>query len=162
MRYEADMNAYRLENKVPVRCADCEISFEDVDRRVALTQIGSYKVSTVFLVLDHNFTHEGPPILFESMCFSPDDEEEWCERCSTWEQAEDMHERMVDRLRDKLKSSEMMFSVFDVRGQDDALRNGNTDVGRVVSYVDFRLGDSTIDECRRVALSLRADEEIGD
>jgi len=39
-------------------------------RRVANTVLGNAKiVSTVFLGLDHSFSDEGPPILFETMVF---------------------------------------------------------------------------------------------
>lgn len=38
-------------------------------RRIALDQVGSYEVSTVFLGQDHNFSGKGPPILFETMTF---------------------------------------------------------------------------------------------
>jgi len=55
-------------------------------------------VSTVFLPLDHNFTGEGPPIVFETMVFRDEHGEE-CERCSTWEEAVAMHERMVAMVR---------------------------------------------------------------
>lgn len=36
-------------------------------RRIALDEIGSIAVSTVFLGLDHNFYGEGAPILFETL-----------------------------------------------------------------------------------------------
>lgn len=82
-----------------------------------------------------------------------------CERCSTWEEAVEQHERMADRLRDKLKS-QIKFDVFDVRGQDDALRNTDTDVGRVFPQIDLRLGNTTIDECERrfIVSSLYSEE----
>ena len=156
------MKSYKLVDKVVVQCPECEIDFDTASRRVAFSPMGDYHVSTVFLVLDHNFTHDGPPILFESMCFGPDGFEEWYERCSTWEQAVEMHERMLDRLRDKLKS-QMKFDVFDVRGQDDALRNRDTDVGRVFPQIDLRLGNTTIDECeRRYIVSSLYSEETDD
>lgn len=42
--------------------------FEDFARRVVMQhEIGDSHVSTVFLGLDHNFTGEGPPILFETL-----------------------------------------------------------------------------------------------
>lgn len=39
------------------------------ERIVAQTVVGDYKVSTVFLGLDHNFGDKGDPILFETMTF---------------------------------------------------------------------------------------------
>ena len=69
--------------------------YETTDRRVAVTNIGDVRVSTVFLGTDHNWG-QGPPLLFETMIFGgPLDEE--CERYSTWEQAEAGHKCMVER-----------------------------------------------------------------
>lgn len=44
--------------------------FEHADRSLAQTQIGPYRVSTVFLGLDHNFYDDGPPVLWETMVFA--------------------------------------------------------------------------------------------
>jgi hypothetical protein len=53
--------------------------FEFSDRHVGDTYIKRedkhYRVSTIWLGLDHNFTGEGPPIIFETMVFTPDGEE---------------------------------------------------------------------------------------
>lgn len=66
--------------------------------------LGQIEVSTVFLGLDHNFFDNGAPVLFETMVFGgPLDQE--MERCSTWEGAEKMHEKMMERV--KLAAKEM-------------------------------------------------------
>ena len=73
--------------------------FEDPDtRRVGRTRVGEHDISTVFLALDHSFG-EGPPMLFETMVFGPDKEDEDMERCSTWAEAEAMHARFVEKYR---------------------------------------------------------------
>lgn len=77
-------------------------------RRVASEDIGDYFVSTVFLGLDHSFGRGELPILFETMVFTAATvrsvafgrvwdlhREVWMDRCSTWEEALDMHERGV-------------------------------------------------------------------
>jgi len=64
------------------------------ERIVAKTAVGGMSVSTVFLGLDHSFG-SGPPMLFETMIFGGPLDREYQERCSTWEQAEEMHERAV-------------------------------------------------------------------
>jgi len=83
--------------------------FENSSRRVKLKQIGVPKnrgkkakkihfvaVSTVFLGLDHGYG--GKPLLFETMIFNGElDEEQY--RCSTWEEAEEMHEMACERVR---------------------------------------------------------------
>lgn len=69
-----------------------------VDRRVADEQVGASMISTVFLGLDHNWTGDFP-VLWETLVFDgPMDQE--CERCSgSREQAEAMHARMVERVK---------------------------------------------------------------
>ena len=63
---------------------------------VAMDQIGENEVSTVFLGWDHNWSEEGPPILFETMVFP---ESNICVRSSTWEEAETVHAECVAELR---------------------------------------------------------------
>lgn len=43
--------------------------FETADRHVALTETELMTISTVFLGIDHRFTGEGPPVLWETMVF---------------------------------------------------------------------------------------------
>lgn len=85
--------------------------FDTTKRHVAMTTIGRYKVSTVFLGLDHNFG-KGPPVLWETMVFNKKSKgEKWTiedgasvemTRCSgSREQAEAMHDRMVKLVKEK-------------------------------------------------------------
>lgn len=74
-------------------------AFEQFNRVVKQETIGTVKVSTVFLGLDHQFGN-GAPLLFETMTFGTPDEEQMCERCSTWEQAEEQHERVARLVRE--------------------------------------------------------------
>lgn len=75
----------------------------DKGRHVAESTVGPLWISTVFLGLDHNFGLRGPPLLFETMIFdsarSPDgyldDISGYQTRCSTWGEAERMHEEAV-------------------------------------------------------------------
>lgn len=56
----------------PQRCDDAiqwAMSFEQTDRQVADDIIGNVRVSTVFLGLDHRFSGDGDPILWETMIF---------------------------------------------------------------------------------------------
>ncbi len=85
------------------------------NRRVRLTRVGPYFVSTIFLGLDHSFG-AGPPLLFETMVWVDDPHEieiqanpergteartlkmdrsflDEQKRCSTWLQAEAQHPR---------------------------------------------------------------------
>lgn len=63
--------------------------------RVALTELpGDVRISTVFLGLDHSFGMGDTPILFETMIFGLKDE--YCERYSTWDEAEAGHRVAVE------------------------------------------------------------------
>lgn len=42
-------------------------------KRVALTDVGTYTVSTVWLGIDYRFIGDGAPIIFETMVFSRDE-----------------------------------------------------------------------------------------
>ena len=70
-------------------------------KRVRLTRVGKYKVSTVFLGSDHAFGG-GPPLLFETMAFDGKigGNEVCCRRCSTWDQAVVQHIDVVDSLKE--------------------------------------------------------------
>lgn len=71
--------------------------------RVAFDDLGGgVSVSTVFLSIDHNHfwrSNNGPPLIFETMVFGDTMLDLECERCSTWEQAEQQHIRMVALVR---------------------------------------------------------------
>ena len=68
------------------------------NRRVKFEKVGDVEISTVFLGMDHAWGG-GPPVLWETMVFGgPMDQEQM--RCSgSKEQAEAMHDKMVERVR---------------------------------------------------------------
>ena len=74
--------------------------FETADRRVALTEIGESRVSTVFLGIDHSFSFQKhSPVLWETMVFGGKMDQEM-DRCSgSLEQAQEMHNRMVKMVK---------------------------------------------------------------
>ena len=97
------MNKYVLDlHNRPVLETDClkwAKWFETASRTVAREKVGRSEVSTVFLGLDHRFTADGPPILWETMVFGGPMSHEM-DRCSgTIEQAEAMHARMCEKVR---------------------------------------------------------------
>lgn len=65
--------------------------FETANRTVEKTRNGNVEVSTVFLGIDHQFG-DGPPLIFETMIFGGP-EDQYTDRCSTWDEAVKMHER---------------------------------------------------------------------
>jgi hypothetical protein len=70
----------------------------DGRKRVARTVAEGIEVSTVFLGLDHGWG-DGPPLLFETMIFSSNNEDldGYCERYATWDEAEEGH-RIAERF----------------------------------------------------------------
>jgi hypothetical protein len=66
-------------------------------RHVADETVGDARVSTVFLGIDHSFG-DGPPMIFETMIFGGE-HDEYMARCSTWEEAEAMHDRAVAMVK---------------------------------------------------------------
>jgi hypothetical protein len=77
--------------------------YENANRRVAETHVGTFCVSTVFLGLNHCWS-DGAPILWESMVFDEKNNEIDCDRCSgSREQAEAMHALMVRKWERKLE-----------------------------------------------------------
>lgn len=65
---------------------------------VARTSIGKVAISTAFLGLDHGRRGDGPPILFETVIHAGK-LNSFRSRCSTWEEAEAMHEKAVNLVR---------------------------------------------------------------
>lgn len=76
------------------------------NKRVKLTKVGPWQVSTIFMGLDHNFSMKGAPVLFETMIFaSPGDPkmdtkfEQYQTRCSTYTEALKMHARGIEAAK---------------------------------------------------------------
>lgn len=77
--------------------------FETADRQVAKDMVGSLRVSTVFLGLDHNFLG-GRPLPFETMVFDDKGERPFAgvldiqERYATWDEAVAGHAEVLARV----------------------------------------------------------------
>ena len=89
-----EQNFYILKHRKPVRCRSMKKWgkwFNRNNRRVRKTYINNFRISTVFLALDHNYSDNGPPILFETMIFNSTNDDVYCVRCSTWREALNNH-----------------------------------------------------------------------
>lgn len=85
------MNKYILVDKVPVKIDDViewAASFEKI-QAVSQENIDGVFISTVFLGMDYNWGN-GQPLLFETMIFGGEFDQ-YQERYSTWEEAEEGH-----------------------------------------------------------------------
>ena len=122
---------------VPVDMMTWAQWFEDADRHVAETFTELYRVSTVFLGLDHNFREDGPAILFETMAFEREphlmkmfgslreihaEHEGECHRYATWDDADAGHNATVRRiLREEAKATETIRNAKQFVGDIDAV-----------------------------------------
>jgi hypothetical protein len=79
---------------------------EDMEYKVvAIAEIQDARVSTVWLGLDHNFSGQGPPLIFETMIFGGEmDEYMW--RWSTEAEALAGHHVVVMTLMANLKDEQ--------------------------------------------------------
>jgi hypothetical protein len=104
MNYTFMQHNYVLRGKVPVPCDDpiqwAKEVFGGSDRHVKETDTSDTYISTVFLGINHAFCFgsDSPPVLFETMVFGGRHDGE-CERCCTWLQAEEQHDRIVNLVR---------------------------------------------------------------
>jgi len=86
------------ENHNPVPADDPTV-FSQMDRKVAVTDVGEATVSTVFLCLDHSMLGGHQPILFETMIFGGK-YDGFQDRYCTWGEAVAGHQRTVQRVKD--------------------------------------------------------------
>ena len=81
------------------------MALDPMQRVLKKTQVGEAEVSTVLLGLDHNYIDKGPPILWETMIFGGEhDEDQW--RYRSREEALEGHEAVVRALLSEVKVSE--------------------------------------------------------
>lgn len=105
---------YILVGKKPIEVSDLLLWgrwMEQNDRHVSKDMVGRYRVSTVFLGLDHNYMDDGEPILFESMVFDHGQSksifgrtyfpslDEYTRRWQTWDEAEAGHRAIVEKIK---------------------------------------------------------------
>jgi hypothetical protein len=101
------MEFYKLVGETIIKCTQSEyfdwvLLNENITKTIRFTQINEEVcVSTVFLGLDHNHSESGPPHIFETMVFGGPMNEEM-NRYSTWKDALDGHEYMVNIVKTQL------------------------------------------------------------
>lgn len=87
-------------NPIPVTIHEWAIFFKNFEARIVKQEdIGDMQVSTVFLGIDHGFGLNKRPILFETMIFGGElDQEEW--RYCTWDEAIKGHDEAVRLVKE--------------------------------------------------------------
>lgn len=70
---------------------------DPAQRHVRKSRIGPFRVSTIWLGIDHSFGCPGPPLIFETMIFGPEDHPltDWCTRAPTEEVALSVHREAI-------------------------------------------------------------------
>jgi hypothetical protein len=109
MNYRLDENRNPIATDNPLEWNRVHVARNTIRvNRYRTPQRGGYRkrgktcsayVSTVFLGIDHNYSLEGPPVLFETMIFVDGPLSEFQERYCTWEEAKRGHERALRKLR---------------------------------------------------------------
>lgn len=93
------MDTWMLKGHVAVPVAFSDWRLQGIEqRRVAETEVGDVRISTVFLGVDHGWGG-GPPLLFETMVFGGN-YDEYQDRYSSWQDAEEGHARVVRMVTD--------------------------------------------------------------
>lgn len=94
------MNWYNLnEDKTVTLLPKGEFTDYTNSRKIANDTVNNVMVSTVFLGLDHNWEPEGKPVLFETMIFGGEyDQEMW--RYCTYQEAKESHDRIVNCFKE--------------------------------------------------------------
>jgi hypothetical protein len=96
------------ENKNIIPCKgvlEWAIFFANEDRLVKDTTIGDKWISTVFLGNNMNL-YGGKPLILETMVFDGKTESIYCDRYSTWKEAEEGHEKAVQWVKDGCKEDD--------------------------------------------------------
>lgn len=112
---------YKLVGRKVVPCKDMMEAarfYEDHENRVvAKTTVGEIDVSTVFLMFDHRIFGKGPPVLFETMCFSPDETDvgPWMRRYTSYQAAVEGHNKVVEEVRAAMAKAEKAAQEFQYR-----------------------------------------------
>lgn len=73
------------------------------DRRVARDTVNGLDVSTVLLVMNHQFMDNAPPLIFETMIFGLGEDEEYQVRYSTKKKALAGHQVAIEYAKQRTK-----------------------------------------------------------
>lgn len=88
----------------PISVEEADQLLQSEERQIALTELdGGWTVSTIFLVLDHQFVPDAPPLLYETVVFDPGRESYTQDRYQTRAQAIAGHDQLVAFIRDLIK-----------------------------------------------------------
>lgn len=78
--------------------------FENEDRCVDEHIINNYRISTVWMGI--NILNQNPPLVFETMIFKPEGNDNYCFRYSTWDEALEGHQKAIQWVKNGCKDDE--------------------------------------------------------
>jgi hypothetical protein len=82
----------------PISIEQWRLLFEDKRYQILKqTQIGTLQVSTIWLGIDHGFGHTAEPLIFETMIFGSEEEEQW--RYASEQEALAHHDQLCEQIR---------------------------------------------------------------
>lgn len=97
------MNNYDIDGN-PISMEEAARLTSDIEaRRIGLDHIGDYEVSTVHLADAFQLTHDGRPLMFETMVSGRTDQSERIWRTTTKELAKQQHEWLCHVVRQESK-----------------------------------------------------------
>lgn len=76
------------------------LAFSDTDRSIADENVDGYRVSTVWLGMNHEWRDGHPPLIFETMVFGGEPWDGYMLRYTTEAQAVAGHDQLVARIRE--------------------------------------------------------------
>ncbi len=93
-------------------------------KNIKTSFVGPYFVSTVFLGINHSHDPDGPPVLFETMAFDMEDSRATgrigkdfsSERSSTYHEALETHDRIIDECYERWDPSPWQQVVYWIMG----------------------------------------------
>jgi len=104
---------YLDENKNAVPCdpnkwaKQLDEMLENNTKHVGYFEVEGNRISTVWLGLDHEWRPGNrPPLIFETMVFDEKGHDCYCERYSTWQEAEEGHKRAIKWAMDGCKEED--------------------------------------------------------
>jgi hypothetical protein len=82
----------------PISIEQWRLLFEDKRYQILKqTQIGTLQVSTIWLGIDHGFGRTAEPLIFETMIFGSEEDEQW--RYPTEQEALAHHDEICEQIR---------------------------------------------------------------
>lgn len=105
---------YKLDEDKNVQPCSCEEFAEQIEnmaktrtKHVSDDIVNEKRISTVWLGVDHQYKPNAPLHVFETMVFEKDYSSEiYCDRYSTWKEAQEGHKKAIEWVKNGCKDEE--------------------------------------------------------